>query len=320
MAYPVNLDGNALALEQLERSVELDPGYAPAWAELGNRRRYAAIYSLGGDATVEEADEAFQRALALNGYLLDALSGLAKLSTEIGEPARACELLRRALEINPDHAESHFSLSYAYRYAGLLADSAREGEIALALDPGNPRFRSVATTYLYLGDLERALEIHRLDPGSAWTLARMGQIHLRRGETQRARDLLEDAIAREPESSTGRWAVAMLAFITGHREEGLAALHQNVEAGMVDGEQLYHIGNVYCLLGELNTCLRLIDQAVEHGFFNVPFLERDAFLDPVRDHPEFRRILEAAATRQEELRSRLGLEGPGVPGRTGAAP
>lgn len=40
-------------------------------------------------------------------------------------------------------------MSYAYRYTGMLPESAAEGEAALKLDPGNPRYRSLATTYLY---------------------------------------------------------------------------------------------------------------------------------------------------------------------------
>src|SRR4029077_18451924 len=121
----------------------------------------------------------------------------------------------------------HFSLSYAYRYAGMLQESAKEGETALALDPNNPAYRSLATTYLYLGNYSRALEVHKLDPDSPWTLAREGQIYLRRGQTKPALDRFERTIAREPESSTGRWALAMRSSITGKREVGLAALRRS---------------------------------------------------------------------------------------------
>lgn len=156
----------------------------------------------------------------MNGQLLAALSGLARLYTDIGQSDRAIGLLRDALRINPNHADSHFALSYIYRYAGMLEESEQEGELALSLDPNNPRYRSLATTYLYLGNLERSLDVHKLDPESGWTLARIGQIHLRRGQNERALEYLQRAIEREPESSSGRWARAMRAALQGRREEG----------------------------------------------------------------------------------------------------
>jgi serine/threonine-protein kinase len=305
LSYPQTQEGHQLALGMLEKSIALDSGYAPAYEALASRLRQIAIYSLGGKSTHARAEEAFKKALSLNGELLGARSGLAFLYTEIGETDKAIGLLRDVLKTNPTHAQSHFSLSYAYRYAGMLKESAQEGETALALDPNNPTFRSLATTYLYLGDYDRALSVHKLDPDSPWTLAREGQIYLRRGQTKLALDRFDRAIEREPESSTGRWAVAMKAHLTGRREEGLAALRRSEERGMVDGEQRYHFANIHCLLGDAPGCIRGLAEAVSLGFFNYPFMQRDALLDPVRSDPRFQRILADAKARHETFRARF---------------
>jgi eukaryotic-like serine/threonine-protein kinase len=305
LSYPYTQEGHQLALDMLEKSIALDPGYAPAYAALGNRLRQIAIYGLGGKSTSARAQEAFRKALSLNGELLGARSGFAQLYTENGETDKAIGLLRDVLKTNPTHAPSHFSLSYAYRYAGMLKESAQEGETALVLDPDNPSYRSLATTYLYLGDYDRALEVHKLDPDSPWTLAREGQIYLRRGQTKLALERFDRTIEREPESSTGRWAVAMRAHLTGKREEGLAALRRSEERGMVDGEQRYHFANIHCLLGDAPGCIRGLAEAVDHGFFNYPFLLRDSFLDPVRGDPTFQRILADAKARHETFKARF---------------
>ena len=218
LAYPHGYGGNELAFPLLEKSIALDPGYAPAYAELGSRHELAAVYGLGGTLQTKEAEEAYSKALSLNRELLDALSGLARVYTDVGQSDKAIGLLRDALRINPNHADSHFALSYIYRYAGMLEESAREGELALSLDPNNPKYRSVATTYLYLGNLERSLEVHKLDPDSGWTLARIGQIYIRQKQNPRALEYLERAIAKEPDSSSGRWSRAMRAALQGRRE------------------------------------------------------------------------------------------------------
>jgi TolB-like protein/Tfp pilus assembly protein PilF len=305
LSFPDTVDGHRLALAALEEALSRDPAYAPTHAELGHRLRGLAVYGLAGREVAARAEEAFRAALALNGGLLAARGGLSGLYAETGESAKAVELLRETLDSHPGHAPTHFSLSYVYRYGGMLHESAAEGEKAMSLDPNNPRYRSVATTYLYLGDLDRALEVHKLDPESPWTQARMGQIFLRRGQTRLAREHLERAIAREPESSTGRWALAMRAHLLGRRKEGLAALERNERAGMVDGEQWYHMANVHALLGDRAGCLRALRQAVEAGFINHPFMARDSFLDPLRADPAFQGILDQARTRHEAFKARF---------------
>jgi serine/threonine protein kinase/tetratricopeptide (TPR) repeat protein len=305
LSYPHGYGGNELAFPLLKKSIELDPGYAPAYAELGSRRELAAVYALGGAAEVTEAEQAFTKALSLNGQLLDALSGLARLYTDIGQSDKAIGLLRDALKINPNHADSHFALSYIYRYAGMLKESAQEGELALSLDPNNPRYRSLATTYLYLGDFDRSLETHKLDPDSGWTLARVGQIYLRRGQKERALESFKRAIQKEPESSSGRWAAAMRAAVEGRVEEGLAALGRSKEAGMVDGEQRYHFANVHCLLGDRDGCVAGLQAAVDGGFFNYPFLLKDSFLEPIRTDHRFQRILARAKEKHEAFQARF---------------
>jgi tetratricopeptide (TPR) repeat protein len=309
LSHPHGYAGNELAFPLLEKCIELDPGYAPAYAELGMRRETAAVYALGGAAEVKEAEQAFSKSLSLNGRLLDALSGLARLYTDIGQSDKAIELLREALKINPNHADSHFALSYNYRYGGMLEESAREGEFALSLDPDNPRYRSLATTYLYLGNLERSLEVHKIDPDSGWTQARIGQIFLRRGQKERALEHLERAIQKEPESSSGHWARAMKAALQGRREEGLEILKRSKEADMVDGEQRYHFANIHCLLGDRDGCLRGLQAAVDGGFFNYPFLLRDSFLDPVRNDRTFQRILAQARAKHEAFKARFFSSG-----------
>src|SRR5258705_13661145 len=56
---------NKEAIKMLERSVALDPKYAPAWEALGRRYYFDAIYASGGTAQYERSNAAYQRALSL---------------------------------------------------------------------------------------------------------------------------------------------------------------------------------------------------------------------------------------------------------------
>ena len=60
----------------LERAVELDPNYAPAWAEVGQRYYYDATYSKGGELMFQRSNAALERALALDPNVIAAASQL----------------------------------------------------------------------------------------------------------------------------------------------------------------------------------------------------------------------------------------------------
>ena len=60
---------NTEAVRMLERSVGLDPGYAPAWSALGKRYYYEEEYGVGATGTMTRTVAALRRALALDPNL-----------------------------------------------------------------------------------------------------------------------------------------------------------------------------------------------------------------------------------------------------------
>ena len=61
-----------LAIRMLEKSTEIDPNYAPAWAYLGASYTSDAAFELGGREQYRHAQAAYERALAIRPNLLDA--------------------------------------------------------------------------------------------------------------------------------------------------------------------------------------------------------------------------------------------------------
>jgi TolB-like protein len=177
---------NRQGLAMLERSVGLDPDYAPAWVALSRRYYFAVSF---GDSSIEDFDRsasAAQRALALDPNLTDASVRLIVLSTEAGNlleaDAKARDLARR----RPKDAMAHFSLAYVLRYAGLLDEAGQECEAARALDPRNRSFRSCGFLFMLKGDYARARDYVRLDAGSEWSSNTEADTLLREGKRESA--------------------------------------------------------------------------------------------------------------------------------------
>ena len=144
----------------LEQVVELDPNYAPAWAELGQRYYYDATYSNGGEQMFQHSNAALERALALDPNLIAAASQLIVNRVDRGELGKAYESAAALVKRRPENAQAHFTLGYVQRYAGMLEESARQCDTALTLAPGNYQFRSCAWAFMELGKFDRATRFH----------------------------------------------------------------------------------------------------------------------------------------------------------------
>jgi DNA-binding winged helix-turn-helix (wHTH) protein/TolB-like protein len=123
------------AIKMLEKSTEIDPNYAPAWAYLGASYNSDAAFEFGGREQYRRAQAAYERALAIQPNLLDAQIFLANLLVDTGKVEQAMPLLRDALRTNGNYAAAHWELGYAYRFAGMLDESVGECERARQLAP-----------------------------------------------------------------------------------------------------------------------------------------------------------------------------------------
>ncbi len=305
ISFPTSVEGNRLAIEMLKKSIELDSTFAPAFSEFGFRTQQIAYFVPGEAQKVHQAEKAYLQALSLNNGLLSALGNLAGLYADIGKTAESVQLSRQSLRINPNNADSYFSLGYAYRYAGFLQEAIDKQEKALELDPGNSRFRSIGITYVYVREYQKALQAFELDSGSPWSISWKGEVYLRMKQPNLALEHFNRLLEMEPQSFLGLWATGMKGAIDGNRKQSISAIRKIEQSSIFDSEQWYNLAHIYGLLGEKSGCVRLLRKAVEGGFFNYPVMLTDAFLDSVRHEPEFQEVLALAKEKHEAFGKRF---------------
>ena len=80
---------NKEATAMLERSVAIDPSYAPAWSALGLRYYFDGEYSNGGEAMLRRSEAACERAVALDPNLMSAATQLITGHVDRGELGKA---------------------------------------------------------------------------------------------------------------------------------------------------------------------------------------------------------------------------------------
>ncbi len=310
ISYPLTNEGDQLAIEMLKKSIELDPDYAPAYDQLGDRTQRLAQYGLLDPEETQKAENYYLKALSLNEELLSALGNLAVLYTNMGRTEEAVEITRQMLGINPNNADAHFSLGYIYRFAGMINEAVQEMEKAVHIDPENPGFRSIINTYIFAGEYEKALDAAKNYEESAFILGFLGFGLFQQGNQKQAIEYFDRVIEMEPDGLIALWVTGLKAFIEGNIEEGVAASRKFEQMNIADAEAWFHFAENYGVLGDRNGCVRTLERAIEGGFFNYPFMLTDSLFDSVRDDPEFQRILKIAKEEHEAFKKRLFPETP----------
>jgi Tfp pilus assembly protein PilF len=291
-AVPHDPAPNREAIVMLERSVGLDPQYAPAWDALGLRYYYDATYSGGGRAMFDRASTAYERAVALDSNYLIASAHLVRNGVELGSLQSAYKQAKALVARRPDSAEAHFTLSYVLRYAGLLTDAARECETVLGIDPGYYGLRSCALVYAELGQEDRALDYIRLDAGSHWSTNMLPSVLLRQGDLSAAREA-----ARTMKDDQTWFGGVMQACLRPAEPDKLRAELNAARGAMLaqrDPEFRYLQGSLLTFCGERDAGVELLSSAIAQNYCATQALLHDPLLYKLRSHPEFEQLLQAS--------------------------
>ena len=292
-AYDLYLRGSAIsrdpapnktAIPMLERSVELDPNYAPAWLALGERQYYDGSYSDGGLRAIERSRTAAERALALDPELVTARRRLIILATEGGEIEAAWDQAAELLRRRPDAGEAHFAAAYVLRYAGLLDEAARECQAARQIDPKNYQWRSCTIVFQQLRQFDRAKEYIALDGNTEWAAFQTMDTLLREGKRDEAARFVRTAagIPRSLQACLNGGPAAEVAELV--RGE-LPAIWE-----ARDSEPKFGSAADFVACGQTEDGLKLLRKAVGQNYCGYPAMDNDPLLDPIRRTPEFAEI------------------------------
>jgi eukaryotic-like serine/threonine-protein kinase len=297
-AYELYLRGNQLMNDSsrwsdvrklYEQALELDPGYAPAWARLGRMLRVMAKYSgTAAEGDRLKAERAFERALALNPDLSMAHHFYAHLEVEMGRAVDAMVRLLIRARARGNDPELYAGLVTTCRYCGLLDESVAAFEAAQRLDPAVNT--SVAYTFYVRGDYSRVVDTDLANPPYAAFLARY-----------RLNDAGVLAAIESAERGAMYEGVRLISLVyrlamKGDLETLRPHLREVRASGFNDPEGFYLLATYLAKAGAHEEALEMLDRSVRDGYACPSALRGDPFWDVVRDHPTFAQVLKQAET------------------------
>jgi len=237
------------AIERLtRRAVDLDPGYAQAWALLASAQ--STLHRDHGRAR-DGGQAALDRALTLNPDLAEARSIKARMLSNAGRHEESAAEIAAALRLDPESWEVNLRAGNISYSRGWLEDAARHFEKAAALvEMDLKASQFLVSCYTALGDeentrraatiaLERAEKAvaHDRSNGFAMGVAVLALAGL--GERERAKDWMNRALLIDPDNWVMRYNFACtLAASLGDPDAALDMLGQALERDV--GSSLLH--------------------------------------------------------------------------------
>ena len=291
-----------------EKAVQLDPGYAPAWAQLGRARRVLAKWGgQAGTGLLPLAQAAFARALDLDPDSSIAIDLASYVDAELGRAPHAMERLLQRAARRPADAGIMAGLVTICRYAGLLGPSLAAHGRAVATDPAVRT--SVCWTHFFLGDFDGAIRTDIGSPPFAALFARLvlGQLDER---------VLIDLEQTMPQGAHRLGVSAHRHINAGLIGQGFEDLEKLRASGFSDPEGWFLYAWTLARKGAVAEARELLTRSVESGYACYDSLARRPEWNVMRDDAGFKLLMDR--TRELVSESRAVYERAGGPALLGA--
>jgi tetratricopeptide (TPR) repeat protein len=223
----VNEDALRKALDQYQMIVQKDPKDSESWVMLGKLNGYLH--------NTPEAEKAFNRALEIEPDSEDALVGLGELYGQLGDPKRAVEKLKAAVDKHPS-SRTLASLATAYEDLDDYKDAA--DALRRALEAGSEDDRvppQLANDLLKSGQVDEALKLYQemaaQSPRDPQIQLSLCEIYLMKHDVVKARAAINKAKASAGNNPSVRYAEVAVLEEEGKNDQAIAAVKSMLDEG-----------------------------------------------------------------------------------------
>jgi TolB-like protein/DNA-binding winged helix-turn-helix (wHTH) protein len=263
------------AREYFEQALARDPGFARAYAGLGD------IHLATGSAGAPAALDLARKALALDPSLGEAHATAGHAAMHIFDWAAAGASLQRAVQLDPGYTPARYLYAEYLVANGRFDEAIAQARRGVELDPaGSIANHALGTMYYYARRYDEAIRQFNialeLDPSHRWSHSRLGQVYEQQGRY--------DAAMREFEAGGFPRPPARVSARAGQPREArqLVATSAPHEAALL-----------LAALGEVEAALDALERAANPPSYDMVYLAVDPKLDALRSSPRFSKLLES---------------------------
>jgi tetratricopeptide (TPR) repeat protein len=306
---------SAIAINDLDNGIgylrELTkqfPRFTPVWEAL-----FTAYYRKGisgcGVVCYDEAIRAVENAAKIEPDNLRIKNALSAVLTERNRVEEAVEMTQKVLANNPNSREALNSLSYSYRYAGMLEESLQMTFRSIEGDNSASNTNMAVNSLLYMGKYDEFRTLLNKPTTRIYPRFFLGFLEFHEKNYDKAKE--DFLVINQIESShlLSRLGMVYISYIDKKPEEGLVILN-NIKSDIYqrevyDGEMIYKIAQAFSVLNDRKSALELFQLSVEKGFFCYPYFVNDPLMENIRKEPNFNVTLKIAKQRHDSFKARF---------------
>jgi len=247
----------AKAEDYAKKALAIDPNFSKAYVVLGY------IYEYGN---LQEGIRHFKKALAVNPNEPYALRRLALIySYDVGKPSAALPLIERYKKVDPLNPDNYLLQGFSYLY---------DGQFGLALDPFRKWYQS--------------------GPESPNKQNVYAQILAYNKVFDEAFSIVDQSAKATPNNALTKLGLLLKYGLLKDKEKTFREMTSDFQKTCQrDSEWAFQVAEAFALLDEKKEALDWLENAVNRGFINYPFIsELDPFLANIRGEERFKKLME----------------------------
>jgi TolB-like protein/Flp pilus assembly protein TadD len=257
------------AREMFEQAIEVDPGYAPAWAGIAEAAALLHMYYPSRTDALEEADRASREALRIAPTFAEAHAARGLTLFLMQKLEEAEEAFQEARRLDPRLFQARYFHGRACFQSGRMDEAAAE-------------FKEAA----------RIREDYQAAFFAAQTLEALGRGQEAREQLVEALRVVEKHMELNPDDPRAATIRAVSLCRLGRPEEGLLWAEKALEIDPEDAGVRYNAACLYSLEGKVEEAIRCLEEAFNRGFRNKEWFEKDPDLNPLRADARFQSLIQ----------------------------
>ena len=278
------------AIAHFTRAIELDHEFGLAYDGLGACHVNRVFKGLGGAEDFEQAEAAFNRALAIDPNIVEARMLMVFVLLWRGQKQKAREEVARMRREAASEAVVYFVKATLHRLDGEYDRALRAYDRLVHLDPASFVVVSYnrALIFLYQGKYDDAMrELDRaasVEPNNPLLRSIRAIVMFYRGEVDQAAALLREVLSANPNLHGVRPFLAICLSRQGDHDAARAELNEDVQrTAAVDPDIAYSVASVFALEDDREFAFQWLHRSVALGNENKYLFEHDPNLVRLRN-------------------------------------
>ena len=258
------------AIKMFNKAIEQDPNFALAYAGMADAYSLLYQWSDSSEDNIRRANEASIKAITLDPDSAEANAARGTALTISGKHEEAERAFENAILLNPGKFEPYYFYGRDCMAQGKFEKAARLFAEACKINPDDyqsPHFLAMA-------------------------YAELGREKERQEALKRSIECVEKHIDLHPDDARALSFGASGAYENYGKEKALEWARRALEAEKDEPAIIYNVACCYSIVGEVDTALDLLEQAIKHGYGDRAWLEHDSDLAPLRGNPRFNELLD----------------------------